>query len=95
MSLEDLLREWTIVQGKTWFEVASNALFNLGLPIENVIFAKIVLIYLLPPDGAVNAWLELQDRLLARPPDTALVNITKPKEAHQKGTVIVYMIDKV
>lgn len=94
MSLLDLLQEWTIVQAETWDKIASETLSSLELPIENVILGRIR-IYACPPINARDTWYLLQDRLLARPPNTALVHIIKPKEAYQEGKLIVYKIDKV
>lgn len=41
------------------------------------------------------AWAILQSRLARRHPDTALVHVINPKEAHHEGTLILYRIDKV
>lgn len=48
-----------------------------------------------PPENVIDAWAFFQTRIARRPPNTALVNIVNPKEAHQKGVLIIYRIDRV
>lgn len=93
MSLFEVVREWTLAQGQTWYEIALSALSNLGLPASSLISGRVTKIYTDPPDSSIDAWALVQTRIARRPPNTALVNIIRPKEVHQSGMLIIYRID--
>lgn len=45
MSLFEVVREWTLAQGQTWYEIALSALSNLGLPASSLISGRVTKIY--------------------------------------------------
>lgn len=93
MFIFEFLREWTLVQGETWYEIAFKAFENFDLPVRDIIRGTVAEIYTQPPGNAVKAWERLQTGIARRPPNTALVAIFRPRQAHQDGGLVIYKID--